>query len=121
MDNAKIIAVDFDGTIVENAFPDIGKEMPEAITTLKRLQNAGYFIVLWTCRNGAGLKDAVNWLYLNGFTPGSVNENSPENLKYFESVIKDHGEGRKVFADIYIDDRNLNGFPGWNTVAEKLL
>ena len=54
-----IIAVDFDGTIVEHKYPEIGKEIPFAITTLKRLQAEHHILILWTVREGKLLEDAV--------------------------------------------------------------
>lgn len=56
-----IIAVDFDGTIVEHKYPKIGKEIPFAVETLKRLQADNHTLILWSVREGQLLKDAVDW------------------------------------------------------------
>ena len=56
-----IIAVDFDGTIVTHEYPEIGREIPFAIKTLKMLANDGHKLILWSVREGELLEDAVNW------------------------------------------------------------
>ena len=47
-----VIAVDFDGTIVEHRYPAIGKELPFAIETLQKLASEGHRLILWTVREG---------------------------------------------------------------------
>jgi len=42
-----IIAVDFDGTIVEHKYPKIGSEIPFATDTLKMLIKDGHQLILW--------------------------------------------------------------------------
>ena len=54
-----IIAVDFDGTIVEHRYPQIGKEIPFAIATLKQLQAERHLLILWSVREGKLLEEAV--------------------------------------------------------------
>jgi hypothetical protein len=103
------IAVDFDGTIVEHQFPKIGKIMPFAFGALKELQKMGHQIILWTYRSGKELEDAVNFCKDNGIEFYAVNKNYPEEV-FDESI------SRKIYADIYIDDRNIGGFPGWSLV-----
>ena len=61
-----LIAVDFDGTIVEHEYPKIGKEIPFAIDTLIALANEGHRIVLWTVREGQLLTDAVEFCSKRG-------------------------------------------------------
>ena len=120
MSKPLIIAVDFDGTIVAHRFPEIGPAMPGAIETLKALQAAGHKIVLNTCREDGGgrkrryLTEAVDWLRERGIVPRSVNENHRDDDFREESLR------RKVYANVYVDDLNLGGFPGWATVARKL-
>lgn len=101
-----IIAVDFDGTIVEHRYPEIGKEIPFAVATLCQLQRdmPGLHIVLWTVREGLLLEDAVEWCEKRGLRFYAVNSNYPGEI----SSAADQG-CRKVSADIYIDDRNLGG------------
>ncbi|MGM0531276.1 MAG: BT0820 family HAD-type phosphatase [Bacteroidota bacterium] len=103
------IAVDFDGTIVENKYPEIGKTKLFAFETLLELQKKGYLLILWTYRSGKKLDEAVNFCRENGIEFYAVNKNYPE--EHFNETIS-----RKIAADIYIDDRNLGGFPGWSEV-----
>lgn len=108
-----IIAVDFDGTIVEHAFPAIGKTKLFAFETLKALQDQKHTLILWTYRAGDELKEAVEFCRKNGIEFYAVNSNYPEE-KYDDSI------SRKINADVYIDDRSLGGFPGWSKVWEML-
>jgi hydroxymethylpyrimidine pyrophosphatase-like HAD family hydrolase len=112
-ENSKVIAVDFDGTIVEHAYPKIGKEMLFAFATLKALQSKGHKLILWTFRHGDLLYDAVDYCKKNGIEFYAVNRNYPEE-KWDDSVP------RKVNADIFIDDRNVGGFIGWSEVWQTL-
>ena len=107
------IAVDFDGTIVEHDYPDIGKEMLFAFTTLKKLQERGALLILWTFRTGNELNDAVAFCKKNGVEFYAVNANYPEEKP-------SDGMPRKINADIYIDDKNIGGFPGWGEIMNIL-
>jgi hypothetical protein len=107
------IAVDFDGTIVEHAYPEIGKEMLFAFDTLKALQKKGHKLILWTIREGELLEEAVNYCKERGVEFYAVNKNYPE-----EEIAK--MSTRKILVDIFIDDRNIGGFPGWPKIWEML-
>ena len=107
------IAVDFDGTIVEHQFPEIGSELLFAIETLKELQKQKHQLVLWTFRSGQYLDDAVEYCRQRGLEFYAVNKNYPEE-EFTESI------SRKINADLFIDDRNLGGFPGWQAVFEMV-
>lgn len=98
----QIAAVDFDGLLVENKFPEIGELRQPMFNAVKRLQENGWKIVLWSCRTGDMLKDAVEFCVQNGLVPDAVNENLKEVQEYFG------GDTRKVFANMYLDDRNAN-------------
>jgi len=106
-----IIAVDFDGTIVEHKFPDIGEERLGAVETLKWMQSESHKVIIWTCRNGARLASMMNWLKEQGFTPDAVNSNIAHCPGFAVP---------KILADIYIDDRNLGGIPPWNIIRKVL-
>ncbi|MFW6008244.1 MAG: hydrolase [archaeon] len=118
----KIIAIDFDGVIVEESFPIIGKLMDGAAKTIKDLNEAGYTLILWTNRTneysdengkpGNYLDKAIKFL----------KENNLYHLFYkINENVADKYNCRKVYADIYIDDRDINGFQGWDNVRNKLL
>jgi len=107
------IAVDFDGTIVEHKYPEIGKEKLFAFETLLTMQKRGFKIILWTVRSGERLEEAVEFCRDKGLEFYAVNKNYPEE------VIDENFE-RKIEADIYIDDRNVGGFPGWSAVWQML-
>jgi hypothetical protein len=107
------IAVDFDGTIVEHEYPKIGREKLFAFRTLKELEKQGARLILWTFRNGKELDEAVEYCKQNGIEFYAVNRNYPEE-------IFDENTSRKIDADLFIDDKNLGGFPGWSEVWQQL-
>jgi hydroxymethylpyrimidine pyrophosphatase-like HAD family hydrolase len=107
-----IIAVDFDGTIVDHEYPAIGKTKLFAFETLKALQKEGHTLILWTYRSGKELKEAIEFCKQNGLEFYAVNKNYPEEV-FIEGEVS-----RKINADIYIDDRNVGGFPGWSKIWE---
>jgi hydroxymethylpyrimidine pyrophosphatase-like HAD family hydrolase len=112
-DKSKIIAVDFDGTIVEHKYPSIGKEMLFAFSTLKALQQKGHKLILWTIRTGDLLNEAVDFCRKNGVEFYAVNKNYPEEML-------DETSSRKLNVDIFIDDRNVGGFLGWSEIWQTL-
>lgn len=93
-----VVAVDFDGTIVTHEYPEIGKPLPYAIETLKKITEAGGKLILYTMRDGQTLKDAIKYCQDNGVTLWSANVN-PDQHTWSAS--------RKVYANIYIDDAAL--------------
>jgi hypothetical protein len=109
-----VLAVDFDGTVVEDRYPEIGKPLPFAIDTLKRLHADGHRIVLWTFRHGRPLRNAVEFLESQGVQLYAVNQSFPEESEQLD------GYSRKIHADWFIDDRNIGGFPGWGVVYQQI-
>lgn len=108
------IAVDFDGTIVTHEYPRIGKPIPFAIQTLKKLQDEDHHqLILWTVREGELLQEAVDYCASRGLEFYAVNSNYPEE----DSATR---VNRKVTADIYIDDRNLGGLPDWGVIYNMI-
>lgn len=90
------IAIDFDGTIVEQFFPEIGPEVPSAVETILEWQKE-HEIILWTCRSEELLDTALLWCENKGIVFSSVNDSDqrwPKNR-------------RKLYADLYIDDNAL--------------
>lgn len=104
--NSKIIAVDFDGTLCENRWPEIGEPKFGTIMYLKKEKKNGARLILWTCRVGEMLKNAVAWCTEYGLEFDAVNENLPEIVKSFGS------DTRKIFANEYLDDKNSLYFLG---------
>lgn len=104
------IAVDFDGTIVEHRYPDIGKPVLFAFETLRALQEQRHQLILWTYRSGKELEEAVEFCRKNGIEFYAVNKNYPEE------VFDEKAMSRKIHADLYIDDRNVGGLPGWGEI-----
>ncbi len=113
MHNPKTIAVDFDGTIVENRYPKIGKPILFALETLLHLQKDGHILILWTYRSGRELDEAVEFCKQKGIIFYAVNKSYPEEL-YDDSL------SRKIQADIFIDDRNIGGLRGWGEIYHEL-
>ncbi len=93
------ICIDFDGTIVEHAYPNIGTPVPFALETIRLLQQRGHAIILFTMRHGETLTAAVKYLADNGVTSlYGVNDNPNQ---------KDWTHSRKVYGHLYIDDAAL--------------
>ena len=107
------IAVDFDGTLVENNYPQIGKPILFAFETLKKLQQEGHQLILWTYRCGVKLDEAVEFCEGKGIKFYAVNKSYPE--EEFDDQMS-----RKILADIFIDDRNINGLPPWGEIYHQL-
>ncbi len=106
------IAIDFDGTIVENKYPQMGKPLPFVFDTLKKMASKGHNLILWTCREGELLQEAVELCRKNGVEFYAINKNYPEE--------KDDYKVRKLTADLFIDDRNFGGFIGWGEIWQKM-
>lgn len=111
--SGKVIAIDFDGTIVEHKYPGIGKEMPFAFHTIRALQQKGHRLILWTYRQGKSLEAAVEYCRDHSIEFYAVNENYPGETRQKKY-------GRKLNADVFIDDRNVGGFLGWNNIWQCL-
>ena len=111
--NKLIIAIDFDGTIVEDAYPDIGKPRLFAFETLKKLTEDGHRLILWTYRYGQRLDEAVAFCKKHGVEFYAVNKSFPEEEF-------DNSKSRKIHADLFIDDRNIGGAMGWGEVYQIL-
>lgn len=107
-----IIAVDFDGTIVNHQYPQIGNEIPFATATIRRLIEEKHQIILWTVRRGQLLQDAIDWCKERGIEFYAVNKSFPE---------EEPTEGyAKINADIFIDDLNLGGLPDWGSIYRMI-
>jgi len=109
-----VIAVDFDGTIVKHKYPAIGKEIPYAVETLKLFQKKGHKVILWTYRSGKELDEALKFCKERGLIFYAVNNN-------YEGEEFDNSYSRKIYADIYIDDRNILGIPEWEKIYKIII
>lgn len=96
-----IISVDFDGTIVTQNYPRIGKLLPNAKEVIREWHAKGHKIIINTCRINSQLEDARKFLIEHNIPFDAINENLPERIAYFK------GDMRKISADVYIDDRGL--------------
>jgi len=95
-----IIASDFDGILCQHRFPEIGEPFMSIINKLIQFKKDGNQLILWTCREGHYLQEAIKWCKEKGLEFDAINENVPD-LKNKDFAI------RKVYADIYLDDRNM--------------
>lgn len=112
-----ILAVDFDGTLVENKFPEIGAIREPMFTAVRAYKEAGWRIILWSCRNGDMLDAAVKFCQEHGLEFDEVNKNIPEAIAVYG------GDTRKVFANMYIDDRSgvLSMSQGFDTIPMEVM
>lgn len=108
-----ILAIDFDGTLVEHQYPKIGKEIPFAFEALHKLQEAGHRLLLWTYRSGNLLDKAVVYCEERGVHFYAINKNHPD-----ETITEN--QSRLIKADVFIDDRNIGGLPDWQEVMREL-
>ena len=108
------IAVDFDGTIVEHRYPEIGREIPFATDTLKLLAKEGHRLILWSVREGRLLDEAVEWCRERGLEFYAVNKDYPEETK------EDNNFSRKLKVEMFIDDRNVGGLPDWGIIYKMI-
>lgn len=99
----KIIAVDFDGTLFASDYPEILRPIDTVIRWCRKKKNEGCCLILWTCREGEALEEAVDACRSVGLEFDYINQNAPE-------IIELHGgsDCRKIYADIYLDDHAID-------------
>ena len=107
------IAVDFDGTIVEHRYPEIGKERPFATATLRKLIEDGHRLILWSVREGELLDQAVEWCKKRGVVFCAVNRDFDE-----DTPERNSSYSRKLKVQMFIDDRNVGGLPDWGAIYQ---
>jgi len=107
-----IIAIDFDGTICRGKYPNIDGLQPDARKYINLLYHDGHYIIIWTCRTGERLLEAINFLLEQDVKFNRVNANHPDNVAEYG------GTGQKVYADVYVDDKQVGGLPLWADVYE---
>jgi len=109
-----VIAVDFDGTIVEDRYPEIGREKTFATETLRMLIADHHRLILWTVREGKRLDEALAWCKERGVVFYAVNKDYPEE----RGTDNNNHFSRKIKADMFIDDRSVGGLPDWGTIYQ---
>ena len=108
-----IIAIDFDNTICEQAYPAVGALKTNAREIIQKLYDEGHEIIVWTCRSsGLELAMMMDFLKDHNIPYHSINENAPSIEKQASTGFAN----RKIFAHVYIDDRSLLGIPDWNEI-----
>lgn len=112
-----IIAVDFDGTIVEHKYPAIGAERPFATATLRQLIKDGHKLILWSVREGDLLQQAIDWCEARGVRFYAANADLEEET-FNDQKVRNYS--RKIKADLFIDDRNIGGLLGWGEMYEMI-
>ena len=114
MNRRRIIAIDFDGTIVEDSWPAIGEVREGAFEVIQKLHDNGDAIIIWTCRIKESLKEAIAFLDENEVPYDAINSNVKE-------IKLDFNPTPKVYYDVLIDDRNYGPMPTWAEVEAELL
>ena len=115
------VAIDFDGTLCNDAFPEIGTLNLSALEFCYWCEDNNIALILWTCRTGKDLDAAITWCKRSGIRLDAVNENLPdwvESFKEFRPEVP--SDCRKVAADIYIDDKANGGLIEWEKIKEQL-
>lgn len=99
-----IIAVDFDGILCENRFPEIGEPNYDMVSFVRQLIDEGHEVILWTSRTGDRLAEAAMWCEDRGLHFCAINENAPSNLAQY--LAEYPTPSPKVYADLYLEDRD---------------
>lgn len=105
-----IIAVDFDGVLNASPYPQVGVVVGGAKAAMTELKARGHHLIIWTCREGQDQTDAVNFLLEQGIPFDGINCNARSNREQYAN------DCRKVYADLYIDDKCVGGWQGWAIV-----
>ena len=108
----KIIAIDFDGTLFQDKFPHIGEPIKDknGLTTIekvKKMQQEGWYLILWTCRSGNSLINAIRECEKYNLKFNAINSNHPNTKEEF-NISHPETESRKIYANYYLDDRALH-------------
>ncbi len=109
-----IIAIDFDGTLHTGDYPAIGSPAPDALRIMKQLKSDGHYLIIWTCREGERQTEMVNWLLENKIPFDRVNEHYPGSCEPYGY------KSRKVYAHMYVDDKQVGGLPSWQEIYNQI-
>jgi hydroxymethylpyrimidine pyrophosphatase-like HAD family hydrolase len=107
-----ILAIDFDGTLHTGRWPGIGAPAPYAKEVMQRLKDEGHYLIIWTCRERERQTEMVNWLLEKGIPFDRINEHKPGSVEQYGYA------SRKVYAHLYIDDKQVGGLPTWSEIYE---
>lgn len=117
-----VIAVDFDGTIADIRgiqYPDVGDPLPGAVEYLNKLNDLGYCLIIWTCRDSIEIDNVKEYLKKHGIPYHHINENCKERMAFYGN------DTRKIGAACYIDDRSIhtmmNGGINWKQIYEYII
>ena len=110
-----ILAIDFDGTLHTGKYPNIGEPVANSIEYMEKLHQDGHYLIIWTCREGDSLLEAINWLKEVGIPFDRVNDHEPKNKAQYG------GTTRKIYADVYVDDRQIGGLPTWEEIYKYVI
>lgn len=109
-----IIAVDFDGTLHDGQYPAIGEPLKDAIEIMLKLKREGHYLIINTCRCDERLLEAINWMLEMCIPFDKVNENHTGNIAKYAS------NSRKIYAHLYVDDKQIGGLPPWKEIYEYI-
>lgn len=104
------LAIDFDGCIVKEKYPKIGKLRKDAKKIVNTLYDDGHYIIIWTCRTGKHLLEAELFLIKNKIRYHKINQHHPQDLLLYKDF------GPKIGASYYIDDKGIGGLPSWKEI-----
>ena len=117
----KAVAIDFDGTLAFTDYPTILSANQEALAFIKKCRRLGVAVILWTCRTGHHLEEALEWCDKQGIGFDAINENLPDWIdNYYQQFPSVPPDSRKVCADLYIDDRANGGSINWKELDNAL-
>jgi len=108
------IAIDFDGTICKQSFPEVGALIKDADKYIRKLHKDEHTIIINTCRSGKYEGMAQDFLDANNIPYDYINSNLPELITFYKQ------DCRKISADVYIDDRCLMGLPSWKKIYKLI-
>lgn len=109
-----IIAIDFDGTLHTGHWPEIGSPAPYAVEMMRKLKADGHYLIIWTCRYGDQQTEMVNWLLEKQIPFDRINDNIPGQSERYGS------NSRKIYAHLYIEDKQVGGLPRWDEIYEEV-
>lgn len=107
-----VLAIDFDGTIAEVSFPEVGAIRKDAAMYIRKLYDEGHYIIINTCRSGHAEGLAEEFLKYHMIPYHYINSNLPELIVEYKQ------DCRKISADYYIDDKCIMGLPSWREIYE---